>query len=124
MSTNNNTVVSLKSAFLRNQTRILSQPLQAPERWRLGNSNAAEIPERVVKDVIREGVFQCYQELCSIFSFHHLIRLVFLTTSIIVYFSGHFYPALSSTSSPTAPIIHHPLPFQPLRKARSNHRPQ
>ncbi|KAH7050187.1 kinetochore Sim4 complex subunit Fta4 [Macrophomina phaseolina] len=54
MSTNSNTVVSLKSAFLRTQTRILSQPLQAPGRWRASNLSASDIPESVVKDVIRE----------------------------------------------------------------------
>ncbi|GME48561.1 glutamyl-tRNA reductase [Neofusicoccum parvum] len=54
MSTNSNTVISLKSAFLRTQTRILSQPLQVPERWRVGNLNAADIPESAIKDVIRE----------------------------------------------------------------------
>ncbi|KAF9630426.1 hypothetical protein BFW01_g988 [Lasiodiplodia theobromae] len=54
MSTNSNTVISLKSAFLRTQTRILSQPLQAPERWRAGNVDASDIPENAIRDVIRE----------------------------------------------------------------------
>lgn len=57
MSTNSNTVISLKSAFLRTQTRILSQPLQAPERWRAGNLDASDIPENAIRDVIREGEF-------------------------------------------------------------------
>ncbi|KAF4314649.1 glutamyl-tRNA reductase [Botryosphaeria dothidea] len=54
MSTNNNTVVSLKSSFLRTQTRILSQPLQAPERWKASNISASDIPESVIKDALRE----------------------------------------------------------------------
>ncbi|KAI9709279.1 MAG: hypothetical protein M1820_003399 [Bogoriella megaspora] len=49
-NSNTNTVIALKSAFLRAQIRILSQPLQVPERWLNDNS---ELPLGMVEDVLR-----------------------------------------------------------------------
>ncbi|KAF2817706.1 uncharacterized protein BDZ99DRAFT_375093 [Mytilinidion resinicola] len=51
MSNNQHTVVALKSAFLRAQTRILSQELRPSERWRDGTES---IPERIIRDVTLE----------------------------------------------------------------------
>lgn len=51
MPSDSGTVISLKSAFLRSQIRILSQPLQLTDRWR----ESSDIPASVVLDVMTEG---------------------------------------------------------------------
>ncbi|KAK8209324.1 kinetochore Sim4 complex subunit Fta4 [Phyllosticta capitalensis] len=45
-----NTVIDLKSAFIRRQTRILSQPLQAPQQWK----DDCEIPDAAIRSAMRE----------------------------------------------------------------------
>ncbi|KAK8151855.1 kinetochore complex Fta4 of Sim4 subunit, or CENP-50-domain-containing protein [Phyllosticta citrichinensis] len=45
-----NTVIDLKSAFIRRQTRILSQPLQAPQQWK----DDCNIPDAAVRSAMRE----------------------------------------------------------------------
>ncbi|KAK8241589.1 kinetochore Sim4 complex subunit Fta4 [Phyllosticta capitalensis] len=45
-----NTVVDLKSAFIRRQTRILSQPLQAPQQWK----DDCEMPDAAIRSAMRE----------------------------------------------------------------------
>ncbi|KAK7529552.1 kinetochore complex Fta4 of Sim4 subunit, or CENP-50-domain-containing protein [Phyllosticta citribraziliensis] len=45
-----NTVIDLKSAFIRRQTRILSQPLQAPQQWK----DDCNIPDATVRSAMRE----------------------------------------------------------------------
>jgi len=47
-----NTVVALKSAFLRTQTRILTQPLQPEEGWVEGQR---DLNGEAVKEAVREG---------------------------------------------------------------------
>lgn len=51
MSSDSGTVVALKSAFLRSQIRILSQPLQPTDIWR----DNSDIAESVLLDVMNEG---------------------------------------------------------------------
>ena len=51
MSSDSGTVVALKSAFLRSQIRILSQPLQPTDRWR----ESSDIPASALLDVMNEG---------------------------------------------------------------------
>ncbi|KAK7551073.1 kinetochore complex Fta4 of Sim4 subunit, or CENP-50-domain-containing protein [Phyllosticta citricarpa] len=45
-----NTITDLKSAFIRRQTRILSQPLQAPQQWK----DDCDIPDTAVRSAMRE----------------------------------------------------------------------
>ncbi|KAK7509761.1 kinetochore complex Fta4 of Sim4 subunit, or CENP-50-domain-containing protein [Phyllosticta citriasiana] len=45
-----NTIIDLKSAFIRRQTRILSQPLQAPQQWK----DDCDIPDAAVRSAMRE----------------------------------------------------------------------
>ncbi|EON64039.1 hypothetical protein W97_03269 [Coniosporium apollinis CBS 100218] len=54
MSATSNTVVALKTSFLRTQTRILSQPLQPSDRWRDSNHDVGGFSEANVKEAIRE----------------------------------------------------------------------
>ncbi|KAF2838220.1 hypothetical protein M501DRAFT_1005088 [Patellaria atrata CBS 101060] len=51
MATNIDTVIALKSAFLRGQIRTLSQQLQVPERWR---EDSDELPAKMVREVVGE----------------------------------------------------------------------
>lgn len=101
MSTNSNTVISLKSAFLRTQTRILSQPLQAPERWRAGNLDASDIPENAIRDVIREGTF-----------FHTIIHSSFLSFNIRPFqlLSSNITPLFQSSTSPSIFTLQSSIP--------------
>ncbi|KAK7606897.1 kinetochore complex Fta4 of Sim4 subunit, or CENP-50-domain-containing protein [Phyllosticta paracitricarpa] len=46
-----NTITDLKSAFIRRQTRILSQPLQAPQQWK----DDCDIPDTAVRSAMREA---------------------------------------------------------------------
>ncbi|KAJ9638923.1 hypothetical protein H2201_004551 [Coniosporium apollinis] len=54
MSTAGNTVVALKTSFIRTQTRILSQPLQPSDRWRDSNHDVGGLSEANVKEAMRE----------------------------------------------------------------------
>jgi hypothetical protein len=58
---NGNTVIALKSAFLRAQIRTLSQPLQVPDQWL---DDRGELPLGMVEDVLRHGTLSCIQ-FCS-----------------------------------------------------------
>ncbi|KAF1815618.1 hypothetical protein P152DRAFT_455335 [Eremomyces bilateralis CBS 781.70] len=49
------TVVSVKSSFLRSQTRLLTQPVQPSSRWAERNSKQENnLPDETVRDVLRE----------------------------------------------------------------------
>lgn len=55
MAPNTDTVIALKTSFLRTQTRVLSQPLQPTQRWLERNEDAGELSESAVRGVMREG---------------------------------------------------------------------
>jgi hypothetical protein len=55
MPSDSGTVIAAKSAFLRAQIRILTQPLQPTDKWRDGSA----IPRTVLDDVMNEGESPC-----------------------------------------------------------------
>lgn len=46
-------IVALKTTFLRQQVRVLSQPLRPSERWKNGN----DLPEEEVGIAVKRGWF-------------------------------------------------------------------
>ena len=52
------TISEVKSSFIRNQVRILSQPLEPPEDWKdyAVETEEDELPEKVVGDVLHKGI--------------------------------------------------------------------
>lgn len=52
------TISEVKSSFIRNQVRILSQALELPEDWKnyAVETEEDELPEKVVGDVLHKGI--------------------------------------------------------------------
>jgi len=66
-----NTVISLKSSFIRTQTRVLSQPLQPSTRWFDNSSDNDGLSTNDVSEVVREGM---NHQMPSRLPFSHLQR--------------------------------------------------
>jgi hypothetical protein len=52
-------IVALKTTFLRQQVRILSQPLRPSERWKSGS----DLPEENVGISVKRGLFTFFEML-------------------------------------------------------------
>lgn len=68
MAPNTDTVIALKTSFLRTQTRILSQPLQPTQQWLERNEDAGELSESAVRQVMREGRLAAQEILPVVYS--------------------------------------------------------
>lgn len=56
MAEKSESIIALKTIFLRQQVRVLTQPLQPSERWRKGS----DLPEEVVAIAVKRGLYYQY----------------------------------------------------------------